>query len=375
VRFAIACAAALAFAGCVTPDTADDLGGNEGPWLPIPLKRASHFQLWQRGRDRAALVLGPGGDLDTIGRFLITDGEAPSRMPWGGGYAVLPATDPRAVILSTTSVPFVDALNAVGNILACAWSERSRSPAFHEALTAGRLVAVTQSTEARREQLIALSPDLVLDHPFGHTLPPKDLAGTWVPVCEYLEEHPLARTEWIRFFGVLFGQEKRADSAYSVIERRYERMVATVVPSTERPKVFFGSAWQGAWSVPSGNSYMARLIDDAGADYLYAEHSSMGNLDLHVETVMADAHRADHWGMIVEVPDLRSLRQLPGLEERLSRAPVMAQGHLFVANSAEADLFGSALLEPDVALADLIAIFHPELLPEHAPVYYRPLFQ
>ncbi|MBP6392268.1 MAG: ABC transporter substrate-binding protein [Flavobacteriales bacterium] len=339
------------------------------------MKRASHFRLWQRGQDRAALVLGAGGERDTIGRFLITDGKVPSSLPWGGEYAVLPATHPRAVILSTTSVPFVDALNAVGNVLACAWSERSRSQAFHEALTSGRLVALTQSTEARREQLIALSPDLVLDHPFGHSPPPTGLTGAWVPVCEYLEEHPLARAEWIRFFGVLFGQEKTADSTYSAIERRYERTIASVVPGTERPKVFFGSAWQGAWSVPSGNSYMARLIDDAGGDYLYAGHSSMGNLDLHVETVMADAHRADHWGMIVDVPDLFALKQLPGLEGRLSEAPAMAPGHVFVANSAEADLFGSALLEPDVALADLIAIFHPELLPEHAPVYYRPLLQ
>ncbi|MBK8339951.1 MAG: ABC transporter substrate-binding protein [Flavobacteriales bacterium] len=373
MRCAIAYTAVAMLAGCGTP-TAHD-GGSEGPWVPIPLEHALHFRLWQRGADHAALVLGAGGDADTIGRFLIADMKNPSSLPWRGDYAVLPATSPRAVIMSTTHLPFMDALGTLGNVLASAWPERSRSATVQEALAAGRLVPLFQNTEARREQLVAISPDVVLDHPFGHTRPPTDLAGTWVPIGEYLEEHPLARAEWIRFFGVLFGHREKADSLYFAIAERYSRTAALVAPSTHHPEVFFGSAWQGTWNVPPGNSYMARLIQDAGGEYLYAGQMAQGNLDLHMETVLADAHRADHWGMIVDVPRLIGRADLPGMDARLSTALSIGQGQLFVANSAEADLFGLALLEPEIALADLIAIFHRELLPDHEPVYYRPLIQ
>jgi len=340
------------------------------------LDHASHFRLWQRGADHAALVLGAGGDADTIGRFLISDRKKPSRLPWHGDYAVLPANSRRAVIMSTTHLPFVEVLGALGNVLACAWPERSRSATVQEALAAGRLVPLFQNNEARREQLVAISPDVVLDHPFGQPRPPTDLAGTWVPICEYLEAHPLARAEWIRFFGVLFGERAKADSMYFAIQARYLRTAALVAAAaTHHPKVFFGSAWQGSWSVPPGNSYMARLIQDAGGEYLYAGQMAQGNLDLHMETVLADAHRSEQWGMIVDVAHLRGRAGLPGMDARLAAALTRAKGHVFIANSAEADLFGLALLEPERAVADLIAIFHPELLPDHTPVYYRPLLQ
>lgn len=343
--------------------------------MVLPLNYATHFQLWQRGADRAVLVLGAGGSQDTIARFLISDRTGPTAMPWRGDYSLLPAVTPRAVLLSTTHVPFVDALGAVENILACAWPEKLRSQTFLEALASGEVRTLVQNPEARREQLVSLSPDLVLDHPFGQTLYPKGPSGAWVPVCEYLEEHPLARAEWIRFFGVLFRRQEKADDLFRAVHERYTRVAALVPPTTLRPLVFFGSAWQGTWSVPAGNSCMARLIDDAGGNYLYAGRASTGNLDLHLETVIADAYRADHWGMIVDVPDARVLRELPGMDARLLAAPALSERDPFVANSAESDLFGKALLEPDIALADLISILHPDLLPDHRPVYYRPLPQ
>ncbi|BAL99694.1 MAG: hypothetical protein KatS3mg049_2263 [Caldilinea sp.] len=37
------------------------------------------------------------------------------------------------------------------------------------------------------------------------------------------------------------------------------------------------------------------------------------------------------------------------------------------------DYWEGGLANPDVVLADLIKIFHPELLPDHELVYYRKL--
>jgi hypothetical protein len=39
----------------------------------------------------------------------------------------------------------------------------------------------------------------------------------------------------------------------------------------------------------------------------------------------------------------------------------------------ESDLFGQAVLEPDVVLMDLRGIFHPELAEGRSPVYFKPV--
>jgi iron complex transport system substrate-binding protein len=44
-----------------------------------------------------------------------------------------------------------------------------------------------------------------------------------------------------------------------------------------------------------------------------------------------------------------------------------------VADNGANDYWESGVIKPDVVLADLIRIFHPQLLPDHELVYYRKL--
>lgn len=62
-------------------------------------------------------------------------------------------------------------------------------------------------------------------------------------------------------------------------------------------------------------------------------------------------------------------------DTRLLALPVFTKGVLFAANSATSDLFGRALLEPDVQLQDLVCLFHPERCGAHQPVYFRKVAQ
>ena len=47
----------------------------------------------------------------------------------------------------------------------------------------------------------------------------------------------------------------------------------------------------------------------------------------------------------------------------------------FYANSEAADVFGQALLEPDMVLLDLIKILHPERAQDHSPRYFHRIVQ
>ena len=357
------------FAGCgpVAPPARPTAAAS---WTGRTNEAATHFRSWHGPEGEALLVL--GASMDTLARLLITAAEPPPQGPCAGPWTVVRPGALALVLLSTTHTAYVSALRALPRVSACAWPERQRDSTLRAALATGALAGLAEGEGARREQLTALAPALVLDHPFGGMarLPQHHVP---VPVCEYLEPHPLGRAEWLRFFGVLTGTVATADSLYAGIAARYRGRVRQADP--DAPLVFVGSAWRGVWSVPAGNSLMARLVADAGARYRYADRSAQGNIDLPMEVVMADAHACTHWGVLTDVPLLRGAADLPGVDQRMLDTPAFRAGTVFVANSAEADLFGRAMLEPDVLLADLQAVLDPAADPGHRPTYFRRLPQ
>ncbi|HMQ77693.1 MAG TPA: hypothetical protein PKE21_15685 [Flavobacteriales bacterium] len=358
----VACAPAVA----PDPDQAP-----AASWTERPNEAATHFRSWHGPDAEALLVLGPSAD--TLARLLITTADPAPAGPCGGAWTTLRPGDRGMVLLSTTHTAYIAALRAVPRVSACAWPDRQRDSTMRAALAAGATAGLAEGEGTRLEQLTALDPALVLHHPFGggvDRLPPQHVA---VPVCEYLEPHPLGRAEWLRFFGVLTGTVATADSLYAAIAARYRGAVRTAGP--DAPLVFIGSAWRGVWSVPAGNSLMARLVADAGGRYRYADRIAGGNIDLPLEVVMADAHSCTHWGVLADVPALRTAADLPGVDARMLNSPAFRTGTVFVANSAEADLFGRAMLEPDVLLTDLQAALDPAGHPAHRPTYFRRLPQ
>jgi iron complex transport system substrate-binding protein len=227
------------------------------------------------------------------------------------------------------------------------------------------------------EQLVALEAGLLLTYPFGGggQLGERLPGMVVLPVAEYLEPHPLGRAEWLRFFGVLFGKEEQADEHFRSIQQRYHAVRALLPADAAHPSVFFGSAWQGIWHVPGGDSYMATLLRDAGGAYRFAHRRGRDNNALNMEEVVNEALEADHWGMVLEVEGPVRKEDLTAGDERLQQFRAVRSAGLFAANSREADLFGKALLEPDLLLRDLLHLFHPERLPKHEPMYFRPVGQ
>ena len=331
----------------------EDAGGE---WVPVQLRHARYFSVEARPGQRRLTVLGPGGAGDTIGVHVVE---------------LQAGRSPRLAVASTTHLVFLEALGRLDAVVGMAHADRLIDAELAAALAS--VPDIGRADGMDRELLLALRPVLLLDHPFGRRQ--GDLAGDGVVrlgITEYLEEHPLGRAEWIRFFGVLLGMEHAADSLFAAIEQRYGAAIPAQVE--RRPTVFFGSAWQGRWYVPPANSYMATLIADAGGAYLFAGEDSEGNITLDLETVIDRAGAADHFGVILAAPHAVSALDLVSGEKRLAALGAVRNGG-FVGNSAVNDLFGKALLEPDVVLRDLGCIFRPQACGGHEAAYFAPLAQ
>ncbi len=338
----------------------------------MPLHSAEFFQLWQHDQGRMLLTFGPGGTADTTGVFIVGDpdfgGEVPNKA------VVFSHPLDRVALMSTTHASFISALGRADAVVGCAYTDRLRDPVVVAMARAGRLEEIASAEGVDRERILMLAPEALFTYPYGSE-GRADLPGKLplIPVAEYLERHPLGRAEWIRAFGVLLGKEEVADSLYAGMVERYKATVALVPQDAQAPEVFFGSSWKGNWSVPAGNSYMARLITDAGGRYLFAERQAQGNLDIDLETVLQVGTRAANWGRILDQETAVKEADVAGGDGRIMALPAFKQHGCFYANSVASDLFGQAGLEPEVVLRDLIDIFHPGLAHGREPMYFRPV--
>ena len=194
------------------------------------------------------------------------------------------------------------------------------------------------------EKLMALNLDLVLDFTTGGDYDNyEQIARTNLPLMltsEWQEDSPLAKLEWIKLYGILFGVRALADSIYEQEKNKYETLKALIANSASRnggvagvsparggselqgasegeaspdnksekkisslvsrlsskscPRVLAGMSYGGVWHAPGGKSFTANLIRDAGGCYLWASDTSR-ELNFSFEQVYALADSVDVW--------------------------------------------------------------------------------
>jgi iron complex transport system substrate-binding protein len=251
--------------------------------------------------------------------------------------------------------------------------------AVRRRIDAGKLKEVGQATRLRMEVLLDLAPDAILVHASGmaYDVHPKLLEAGLATVVfiDHLEAHPLGRLEWIKLLGLLFDRQAHAQKYFTDTVVRYQQLAARVRRAAPRPGVITGAPFQGQWWVARGDSFIARFIADAGGDYVWSDQPGEGSLPLDVEAVYERALAADVW---LNTGTWKTVAEAEAADPRFATIPALQNNRVFNNNkrlNAQGgnDYWESGMLRPDVVLADLIAIMHPERLAGRELVYYRPL--
>jgi iron complex transport system substrate-binding protein len=200
--------------------------------------------------------------------------------------------------------------------------------------------------------------------------------GIQVVYCaEYLENHPLGKAEWIRFFAQFFGMEEEASHFFDRIDSSYQELAYLASESGEEPLVLTGLPWKDTWYMAGGQSFASRLIEDAGGNFLWKENPSSEAVPMDIESVYARAFTAGIW---INPGVAGSIGELIRSDERFSDLPVVRTGRVYnniarMNSGGGNDYWESGTVRPDLILADLIFLFHPSILPDHALIYYRKL--
>jgi iron complex transport system substrate-binding protein len=187
--------------------------------------------------------------------------------------------------------------------------------------------------------------------------------------------HPLGKAEWIKIFGLLYGDIDfiASQAIFASIENNYlkiKKMTGTLV---NRPAVFTGTIQSSTWYVPGGKSFQAVFLKDAGAKYIWENDMQNNSLALSPEIVIDKCLDADFWVLVASCSPQFSLKELGNENDVYDDFSAFKNRNILFCNSNSSDYFGMGVAEPDKILNDLVHYFHPELTKNYQPHYFHKL--
>lgn len=230
------------------------------------------------------------------------------------GATVLQVPLKRVVTLSSAQIGYMLRLGFQDKIVAVGEGKYVADSALYARVQSGEVAEVGSGPTLSLENVVALKPDLVMSFATGGGHDDYErINALGLPLMltsEWQEDSPLAKTEWIKLYGELFGMKALADSIFEQSKNLYLQAVnggaSDAVDGGSCPRVLVGMSYGGVWYAPGGNSYTARLIKDAGGCYLWASDTSR-ELQFSLEEIMLVADSADVWvnpGMFATSEDL-----------------------------------------------------------------------
>jgi len=236
----------------------------------------------------------------------------------------------RVVALSSSQVGYMLRLGLRDRIVAVGEGRYLVDSLLYARVQKGEVAEVGNGPTLSLEKLMATKPDLVFDFATGGGMDDYERIGaiglSLMLTSEWQERTPLAKAEWIKLFGRLFGVEALADSIFEQSKTNYTSELQTPnslvtsnselrTPNSELrtpnfelpcPRVLVGMSYGGVWHAPGGKSFTAQLIKDAGGCYLWAADTNQ-DLQFSLEEILQVADSADVWvnpGMFATVEDL-----------------------------------------------------------------------
>lgn len=292
------------------------------------------------------------------------------------GTQVIRTPVKKVIALNTTFIGFIDAIDQQANIIAVSQPEFVQDPIIHQGIESGRIQTVHTGPRLDVERLLQLQPDLILSTTIGGGSFQSKLQRAGLPLAlsaDYMEASPLARAEWIKFVAAFFEADDAAAKLFDQVAASYQAMLEKTENIAQRPTVFTGAPYSGAWYIPGGRSYMAQYLKDAGADYIWKSDRSSGAIPLDFERVFIKAANADIW---LDPSHYKKQKQLLNADPRFKKFKAFKQNQIYnntrqMQPNGGNNIWEQGIVRPDQVLADLISIFHPDRLPNHQPVYYE----
>ena len=205
----------------------------------------------------------------------------------------------KVAINSTTHLGYIEAIGESDKIVAATNLELYYSEGFRDRIKNGLLRSVG-NRQINHEQLIDANCELIFSYAidgsgYKEIERLRKLGQKVIVVAEFMEGHPINKSNWLKFFGAFFNKMNKADSIIAVVESEFIKIENKAKSIEEVPTVMVGLPWQGSWYVSGGQSFQANYFEAANANYIWKYIKQEGGVPLTFETVVRDALNSDYW--------------------------------------------------------------------------------
>ena len=267
----------------------------------------------------------------------------------------------RVVCMSTSHIAMLDAIECVDAVVGVS----GKQYITNEAVVNNPAVKdIGYDSNLNYEALVLLNPDVVLMYGVSAandavTAKLRDLGIPYLYLGDYTEELPLGKAEWVVAIAEIMGCRERGEEVFAQIVQRYNEVRGSVVRSDEAPKVMFNLPYQDVWFMPSDDSYMVQLVEDAGGRYIYkGKNPSGGSKGISLEEAYMLVSDTDIW---LNAGQCSTMEELRNSAPHFANTPVVLAGKVYNNNrrrteTGGSDFWESAIVRPDVVLSDLVTI-------------------
>ena len=285
----------------------------------------------------------------------------------------------RSVMFTTVHCAMLMSFGCEQSIAGVADLKYIKIPWIHEQVKAGRITDVGEGMSPVVEKIIDQRPDALFLSPFENSGGYGRLEEIGIPIiecAEYMEPSPLARAEWLRFYGMLFGCEARADSLFAVVDSSYcalKGLASNHKAQSSKLKVqstvLLDKVTGSVWYVPGGRSTIGQMIQDAGGNYPWADDEHSGSVSLPFEAVLEKAGEADVWLFRYSSDHDITPDELLSEHHGYDQFKAFRSGEIYGCDVERSLFYEESPFRPDWLLGDYIHILHPDI-PNLPPLRY-----
>ncbi len=317
----------------------------------IPLKYAENFRLDSLQNGLMLTI----GEKSGRKRLFYLSNIKPASVPSGAIWVQTPVK--RILTLAGTDIGMLARIGEEDRICGVLNGSTVYNRKVLSGINAHRITDFRQQNQLPFERILLSKAGVITYSDFGKDFPHgKELAQAnviCIPILDWKERHPLGKAEWMKVYGYLCGNYRKAEALFINSSAEYTKLISGGKFKI-KPTVFTGNQTGEIWFCPAGQSYEAQLIADAGGDYRYKSTRGTGSLSLAPEKVITDNRHSQLWIN----PGIASKRDLQKKQPRAELFDAFKQNTVFCYSANMNQYWETAACHPEKLLSDLISIFH-----------------
>ncbi|GJJ72318.1 hypothetical protein EMPS_04675 [Entomortierella parvispora] len=295
-----------------------------------------------------------------------------SKFANGSVFVSVPVTN--AATIATTPIAFIEMLGRRNTLKLADTENLVSSPCVQYGLENNQVIGLEDKNLTLRAEQFA-SVDVV----FSSYGAEKGTENKTVITSEVLDPGPLNRAEWLEFYSTFFNLEESAQNLTATINNNYNCFKKSAIAQTTKPVIAWTSyiapsAYNkntASWTI-SPAPYKQILSTDAGATFFNGTSTAtpatfedsaafletIKPVDIIIDETMSGAAMSDfltNYNLTADA-DFKFLKN----------KAVYRQDGLVNPNDGR-EWFGSAVVQNDAVLQDVIRAVHPQILPADVP--------